>query len=74
MLFRSRDYGSTFHMSTHMYLFPIFHSVEMMLGASRANRANDGSMEGYILLHVNWVGEIVHELGLSFGGRNHFTS
>ena len=68
------EYGSTFHMSIHMSLFPTLHSVEMMLRESKATRAKDWSMERHNLLHVAWVGEIVYELGLSTWGRNHYTS
>ena len=69
-----REYDSTFHMSTHISIFSIFHSVEMVLGASKANRAKGRSMERHVLLHEAWVGEIVHELGRSFWGINHSTS
>ena len=66
------EYGLKFYMSIHMSLLLSFHSVDMMLGANKANRANDQSMERCNLLYVTWVGEIFHELGLSTLGMNHF--
>ena len=36
------------------------------------NKVNDGSIDRSNLLYVSWVGEIVHELGLSTLGMNHF--
>ena len=37
-----------------------------------ANMANDEGIDVCNLLYVSWVGEIVHELGISTMGMNHF--
>ena len=57
-----------------MSLFPTFHSVEMMLGESKATRAKDWIMERHNLLDVACDGEIVYELEISTCERNHYTS
>ena len=55
-----------------MSLLLVFHYVDVMFGSYMANRANNESIDRCNLLYVSWVGEIVHELGLSTLGMNHF--
>ena len=57
-----------------MSLLLVFHYVDVMFGSYMANRANDESIDRCNLLYVSWVGEIVHDLGLSTLGRNHSIS
>ena len=57
-----------------MSLLLILHYIDVMLRSYKANRANDERIERCNLLYVTWVGEIVHEMGLSTLGRNHFIS
>ena len=66
--------GLTLFMLIHMSLLLVFHYVDVMFGSCMANRANDESNDRCNLLYVSWVGDIIHELGLSTLGRNHFIS
>ena len=74
MLFRSREYGLKFFMFIHMSLLLVFHYVDVMFDSYMANRANDVNIDRCNLLYMTWVGQIVHELGVSTLGRNHFIS
>ena len=66
------EYGLTLFMFIHMYLLPFFHYVDVMFGSYMANMPNDESIYRCNLLYVSWVGGIVHELGISTLGMNHF--
>ena len=65
------EYGLTLFMFIHMSLLRFFHYVDVMFGSYMANTANDESIDRCNLLYVSWVGEVVHELGLSTLGMNH---
>ena len=62
----------TLFMFSHMSLLLVFHYDDVMLDSYMANMANDEGIDVRNLLYVSWVGEIVHELGLSIFGMNHF--
>ena len=62
----------TLFMFSHMSLLLVFHYDDVMFDSYIANRANYVSIDTCNLLYVSWVGEIVHNLGLSTLGMNHF--
>ena len=55
-----------------MSLLLVLNCVDVMFGSYMAKMANDESTDRCNLLYVSWVGEIVHELGHSTLGMNHF--
>ena len=66
------EYGLTLFMFIHMSLLLVFHYVDVMFDSYLANMDNDEGIDICNILYVSWVGEIVHELGLSTLGMNHF--
>ena len=62
----------TLFMFSHMSLLLDFHYDDVMFDSYMDNMANDEDIELCNLLYVSWVGDIVHELGLSTFGMNHF--
>ena len=66
------EYGLELFMFSHMSLLLVFHYDEVMFDSYMANMANDEGIDVCNILYVSLVGEIVHELGLSILGMNHF--